>query len=337
MNRKVSIIVPVYNSHKTLPKCLDSLVSQTYQDLEIICVNDKSSDNSVDIIKEYKQKDPRIILIDHEENKNAGGARNSGIKAATGTYVCFVDNDDWMTEDAVEIMIKESDDCQIDFVCPNWCIYYNKKNIVPMTNLIVGASMQEHQERILKNGCRILWCLIRKDIILKNNLFFPEKMFFEDNAVGMAIVFSAKRIMAVNKVLYFYYMIEGSSSRLINMTKLIDRVKTTDMFYNNMSGLGFITPENKLLVDRYYLQLSLNTISILLSLNDSSSCTLLFEVMEKIKPKLPNPYIKLGFEWKLMLSHPLFYFHVGRKIISLLRNYTPQSIKHIFRKIRPIK
>ena len=136
MNKRVSIVVPVYNSHATLPKCLDSLISQTYQNIEIICVNDKSKDNSIDIIREYQQKDPRVVLIDHEENKNAGGARNSGIKAATGTYVCFVDNADWLATDAIEILINESNDCIIDLVEQNWCQYYNEKLQIAHINLI---------------------------------------------------------------------------------------------------------------------------------------------------------------------------------------------------------
>ena len=152
MSIRVSIVVPVYNSHATLPKCLDSLIAQTWQDLEIICVNDKSKDNSIDIIEEYQQKDNRVKLVNHEENMNAGGARNSGIRAATGEYICFCDNDDWLTPDAIEILIEASDNGRIDFVASQWCQYWNEEKKVEMQNLIVGGTKEENCNHALLNG-----------------------------------------------------------------------------------------------------------------------------------------------------------------------------------------
>ena len=180
INKRVSIVIPVYNSHKTLPKCLDSMIAQTYQDLEIICVNDCSKDNSLGIIKEYQKKDPRVKLVNHSENLNAGGARNSGIKAATGTYVCFVDNDDWMTPDAIEILIQNSERCSIDIVAPDWCEWYSEKETIEHSNFLENVSKEENCNHSLIYGCRILGCLIRKSIFTDNNLFYPERTFWED-------------------------------------------------------------------------------------------------------------------------------------------------------------
>ena len=191
---RVSIVVPVYNSHATLPKCLDSLIAQTWQNLEIICVNDKSKDNSIDVIKEYQQKDGRVKLVDHAENMNAGGARNSGIKAATGEYICFCDNDDWLIPDAIGILVDASEEGRIDFVASQWCEYYSEDRKTDKKNLIVGGTKEENREYALLNGCRILGCLIRRDIFYNNDLFYPEKTFFEDNAIGMSLLFSAKDI-----------------------------------------------------------------------------------------------------------------------------------------------
>ena len=94
-NPKVSIIIPVYNVEQYLPKCLDSIINQTLKDIEIICINDGSIDNSLSILKEYASKDDRIIIID-KENEGQGIARNLGIKKAKGKYIGFVDPDDWV-------------------------------------------------------------------------------------------------------------------------------------------------------------------------------------------------------------------------------------------------
>lgn len=109
----VSVIIPVYNVEKYLPKCVDSVIGQTYADLEIICVNDGSPDNSADILEGYAQKDSRIKII-NQTNQGLSGARNTGISHATGEYIVFVDSDDWLDtqaiEEAVSVMQKNSCD-----------------------------------------------------------------------------------------------------------------------------------------------------------------------------------------------------------------------------------
>ena len=94
----ISIIVPVYNTAPYLPQCLDSLVNQTYRDIEIICVNDGSTDNSPDILKAYAERDSRILVI-HQENLGLSGARNKGLESARREWVMFVDSDDWIGTD----------------------------------------------------------------------------------------------------------------------------------------------------------------------------------------------------------------------------------------------
>lgn len=104
MRPKISIIIPIYNAAKYLPACLNSVVNQTYQNLEIILVDDGSTDNSYQIAKSYAKKDPRIKLI-HQENAKQSAARNHGIKLATGKYISFIDDDDEITEDFIEQLL----------------------------------------------------------------------------------------------------------------------------------------------------------------------------------------------------------------------------------------
>lgn len=313
MSIRVSIVVPVYNSHATLPKCLDSLVAQTWQDLEIICVNDKSNDNSIDIIKKYQQKDNRVKLVDHSENMNAGGARNSGIRNATGEYICLCDNDDWLTPNTIEDLVEASENGRIDFVASQWCQYWNEEKKVDMQNLIVGGTKEENCNYALLNGCRILGCLIRRDIFYKNNLFFPEKTFFEDNAIGMGLLFSANDIKVVDKVLYYYQMVEGSSSRSISLVKIVDRIKTTNLYIQNLGRLGFVTDENKSLVEYRYLCYTYYTIRMLAGVGTNEAKQQLNIVAEKCKNLMPNAYIskyQKGFEGTL--KHPYFYYQIWK-------------------------
>ena len=115
MSRLVSLIVPVYNAEGYLSRCLESLLNQTYPLIEIICVNDGSMDRSLEIIREYKRQDNRIQLID-KRNTGVSDSRNQALKKITGHYVMFVDSDDWLSPNTVEVLIEEAIDSNSDLV-----------------------------------------------------------------------------------------------------------------------------------------------------------------------------------------------------------------------------
>ena len=112
---KVSIIIPVYNVEKYLPKCLESVLGQTYADLEIICVDDGTPDRSAAVILSYAEKDRRINLIS-QENQGLSGARNTGIGSATGKYIIFLDGDDWIEPETVETAVGMAEKNNADVV-----------------------------------------------------------------------------------------------------------------------------------------------------------------------------------------------------------------------------
>ena len=119
MTEKITVIVPVYNVENYLNKCLDSLINQTYKNLEIIVINDGSTDNSGEICQEYAQKDNRIVYIE-KENGGPSDARNAGLDRMTGSYVTFVDSDDWIELDYVEILYKKITEYQADIAVGNY-------------------------------------------------------------------------------------------------------------------------------------------------------------------------------------------------------------------------
>ena len=103
---KISVIIPVYNVEQYLGHCLDSVINQTYKNLEIICVNDASTDRSPLILEEYSKKDSRIVIVNNAKNSRLGPTRNHGMEYATGDYVHFLDSDDWLEPDAYEKLVN---------------------------------------------------------------------------------------------------------------------------------------------------------------------------------------------------------------------------------------
>lgn len=114
---KISIIIPVYNVEKYLAECLESCINQTMENIEIICVDDASPDNSIKILEEYKQKDPRIKIFRHEKNKNLGAARNTGLTNAAGEYIWFVDSDDYIDTKSCQILYDAIKEFDVDMLC----------------------------------------------------------------------------------------------------------------------------------------------------------------------------------------------------------------------------
>ena len=127
MNIKVSVIIPVYNVEQYLRQCLDSVINQTFKDIEIIIVNDCSPDNSLQIIKQYQQKDSRIVLVDLPENTGVGNARNEGIKLAKGKYITFIDPDDWAAKNFIDVLYNSIEKYNTDFVSVSYVKMSNYK------------------------------------------------------------------------------------------------------------------------------------------------------------------------------------------------------------------
>ena len=121
---EVSVIIPVYNVEQYLRQCLDSVCNQTFKDIEIIVVNDCSPDNSLQIIKEYQQKDKRIVLVDLKQNGGLGNARNQGMKIAKGKYLTFVDSDDFISNNCIEVLYNNIEKLNTNFIGSEF-LHYN--------------------------------------------------------------------------------------------------------------------------------------------------------------------------------------------------------------------
>ncbi len=228
MNPKLSIIVPVYNVENYLRKCLDSILGQTLKEIEIICVNDGSTDTSPTILQEYQGKDNRIIVI-NQENQGLGAARNAGISKAQGEYLGFVDSDDFIAPTMFEKLYKKACMFDSDIVLTNINLYYmDSGECVLFRDDKFYARMSEAKYFTVAEHPHILqfigvWDRIyRRAFIEKYHLLNPVNRIYEDVLFTVQTCVFAERISVVNEPLYYYRKNTGRS--------IVDREKANDFF-----------------------------------------------------------------------------------------------------------
>lgn len=233
---KLSVIIPVYNVEKYLRRCLDSVTNQTFKDIEIIIINDASTDNSQEIIDEFKSKDPRIISIINKNNINLGLTRNVGIEISKSEYITFLDSDDWIEKNMYDEMMKVITKNNADIVEVNF-ISTNKNNRMGIKSLIPyfkksGPSINKYIIHLKKNELGIVvWNKIYKSKLIKNiaiKFVDNNKIFCEDLMFNLKIIHHVKSIVTINKTLHHYFVRENSLSKnsdFINLEKTIDVVK----------------------------------------------------------------------------------------------------------------
>ena len=265
MTEKITVIVPVYNVENYLDKCLDSLVNQTYKNLEIIVINDGSTDNSGIICQEYAQKDNRIVYIE-KGNGGQSEARNMGLDRMTGSYVTFVDSDDWVELDYVEILYKKITEYQADIAVGNYYSFNEAEGMYYFhifgdsyyekvyDNVSIFESLYESQE--MKSFALIsVWGKLYQADLVKHLRFDVGKLG-EDGYLNQKIYLLAEKTIYLNKGLYAYRQREGSSSRIWTekwMHALVDAMSERITLLANMN----YPLEKHLAVYRQMLEVSL--------------------------------------------------------------------------------
>lgn len=233
----VSVIVPVYNVSEYLPNCLDSIKKQSFKDYEIIIINDSSPDNSAEIIDDFIHNNPElsISIINHPENKGISAARNSGIRIAKGEYLYFIDSDDDILPDCLELLTQDIKNESLDVVIgENYIIDNNSKSKV----CVDIASGIIEDDKILKFFVEKKWYnqvwnkLYRKDFIIDNNLYFAEGLILEDELFSFQVASCAKRMLIVKECTYNYYIrpksiissVNNSSVRWHSFIKINEKI-----------------------------------------------------------------------------------------------------------------
>lgn len=205
MNPLVSIIIPVYNVENYLKKCLDSLLKQTLKEIEVICINDGSTDRSAEILDHYAKKDNRIRVF-HQNNQGPSVARNLGLMQVQSPYISFVDSDDWVEKETFEVAFKHMRE-DIDFMAWGFSVWVNhhesltkKKQFRP-----ISSTAEQYLTPIKKRDLsNVIWSkLYRTDIIKRNQLFFPTFIRqFEDFVFNAKYFAWSKKGMFLDRYLY---------------------------------------------------------------------------------------------------------------------------------------
>ena len=255
----ISIIIPVYNVEKYLSRCLDSVINQTYKNLEIILIDDCSTDNSLEICKKYKEQDNRIVVVGHERNRGASAARNTGMKTMHGEYVTFIDSDDFVHKDYVLHMYNLMTKYNCDIV--QTAFFFGDANIFPQET--------KKEKIILKNKSSwaegyqyktVAWAKLYKKNVT-NNTWFPDSKTIEDDATYYRFAYNSNKICISNLRLYYYYSANPNSTyralKKINMDFI-------DIYEDR---LKFFREKN----EPYLLQKSYERFAIVLLLNYCNS------------------------------------------------------------------
>lgn len=220
--RKVSIIVPVYNSEKYLCQCLDSILNQTYTNIEVLCVNDGSTDRSGGILESYSHNDPRVRIFNKEnEGKGAASARNLGLSNATGDYVQFLDSDDFFEEDMIEALVKVIDETNADVVVYRADRYDDKLGRVtqPYTSIELEYAPEMNPfcykdcpSRIFQVGDLIAWNKIyRRSLLIDNDMWFEPIAISDDQFIPAISLVMSERISYIDRPLLHYRFNTGHS------------------------------------------------------------------------------------------------------------------------------
>lgn len=212
-NPKISIIIPVYNTEKFIKECLDSIINQTFKDIEIICINDGSTDNSLNILNEYKDIDNRIRVFS-QENSGAGVARNLGIEKSKGDYILFVDGDDWIKDNTCEKLYAQAIKLDTDMILFD-AIEHKPNNKFRKRIYFPNDSFKEDyntftfdyhfRKNLVMNGMLVIWSKFYKTSFIKeNNIKFYNHEVFNDVQFHIASMLFAKKIGYNPKIFYHY-------------------------------------------------------------------------------------------------------------------------------------
>ncbi len=308
----VSVIVPVYNVEKYLRKCLDSLVTQTLENIEIITVNDASPDGSLAILYEYEEKYPnKIVVINSPDNRRTGGARNLALPIAKADYIGFVDSDDWVSSDMFKLLYEravetDSDITQIlHFRCPSesqcipdygWLHQEKKK--------LDGKVLTDHDREILllAGGGGIWSKLYKKSLILDNNIFFPEHLGYDDNYWDPFCKMFCKKYSLIEQPTYYYRDNPVSVVTTRNAAHHFDRLTIERMKIEEYKKRGLFDKYHNAIEISFARLFYFNTASTIFSRFDQPDFKRIRKIRDELYTAFPNfrsnPYWRVVFSRK---------------------------------------
>lgn len=249
MTPSITIIVPVYKAEKHLQKCLNSLINQTLRNIEIICINDGSPDNSLSILKQYAQKDSRIVVLD-QINSGPSSARNRGLAVASGEYILFCDSDDFLELDTCELMQAAISEKRVDMVICDF-------NFIKENSEYNRPGMDWHRlnqfgyyrltlDNMIQVRCVLCNKLYKSSVINNFRIQFPTDCGYEDLAFIGQYLCITESIYGLDRKLYNYYLHSESTMHQAFSVKsnLLDRLNADQYIYNFLKAGNLISEKN---------------------------------------------------------------------------------------------
>lgn len=299
---KLSIIVPVYNmaADGKLEYCLNSLVSQTVEDYEIIAVDDCSTDHSFEIMKRYETRFPeKFHAVRSEVNRHQGGAKNIGLRMAKGDWIGFIDSDDWITNDMYERLIERAESAGADLAGCDYCLTDRHSmevgQIVP-NNKRSQSGMLDREKRasLILDGGSLVVKIFRRSMILENDLWFPEDIFYEDNALGNSYLVLAKHFEYIEEPMYYYYQHDTSTVHTISPKRCEDRMEAGRLMLEEAKRHGYYEEFEKELEYSFTLLFYTNTLFTYMAGVDKTRYGFVKKMGKEMKRTFPdfqsNPY-----------------------------------------------
>ena len=259
-NPLVSIIIPIYNREQTLERCLCSIIRQTYPHLEIIAVDDGSTDHSRVILERYEKKDPRLHVI-YKKNSGVSESRNLGLQMAKGDFVQFVDADDWLTRDATSLLLQAMEP-DIQLVISDYYRVIGRriwiKGHIPASS---SMSRAEFAKYMMKSPANFYYGVIwnkfyRMDIIKENQLYFAHDLdWCEDFKFNLEYLKYTSNVQVLTTPFYYYVKTKGSLvDSKIDLKETIRTKKILFGYYKELYQILDMYEENKLKIQSFYLE-----------------------------------------------------------------------------------
>lgn len=300
MNEKISVIIPVYGVEAYLPACLDSVIGQTYQNLEIILIDDASPDRCPRICDEYAQKDNRVRVIHRGKNGGLAAARNTGIEAAAGDYLFFADSDDWLAADAIQCLLENMKAYGAD-CCAGACV-----TVLQNTDGTLDYRPREHLPNRCETSKDAMKRLLLRESSACNRLYrreafeqirFPEGRINEDEPAVLRLYARMDRIVFLDKDTYFYRKRKDSITTSAFSLRQLDCVK------NSRENLDFVkdsAPELIPAAEFKYIKTMLWCCVNLRKLKTpeakKAGARLRREIRQNRKAAMKNPYLGISFK-----------------------------------------
>lgn len=313
----ISVVIPIYNVEKYLVECLSSVCNQSYRNLDIVLVNDGSTDECLTICNEYKKKDSRIQLVD-KQNGGLSDARNAGIDVAKGEYICFVDSDDFIDCNMIQLLYKAIEEADADISICNYYSYVDRDTVSVQLGLLEGHVWDEKEfwDVFVNNrSLVVVWNRLYKKQLFEKIRFQKGKLH-EDNFIIHLLMNKASKIVYIPECLYYYRIRQGSIMKqrysVRNMDGIEASLKRCEYFLENEWG-GLIDRELKYLFLKYRIAYERLNMSIKVNKQRYKELKSMFS---KLFMRIPRKYIKIKhfpFFWYLAKID----FHVKLPISKL--------------------